>query len=143
MGWYARARQTTERDVQLRFTGGTGAGGTSTAADPGDGRCRAEVTFTGVRSDVCHVRATVDCAGEATASVIGSGAVHGAEPAGAGGAVAIKAAVPVVRAHEHGRNGVGADSVQQESGPADGRRRRREVLRADSGSGRRRGIAFR
>src|SRR5271167_2169722 len=38
---------------------------------------------------------------------------------------------------------MGADSVQQESGPADGRRYRGEVLRADSGSGRCGGAAFR
>ncbi len=94
----------------------------SIAADPADGRCRAEVTVTGVRSDLCHVRASVDCAGEAAAGVAAADVVHGSQRADADGAAGIQPAVPLVRGPEHGRAGVGADGVQQESGPADGRR---------------------
>ena len=69
----------------------------------------------------CGDRAAVDCAGEAAAGAAAAGAVHGAQRAAADGAVGLQPAVPLVCGAEHGRSGVGADGVHQESGAAAGR----------------------
>src|ERR1700681_1940789 len=112
---YARKRYSTKCDVQLRFGGAARARRSSSAGDPGTGRCGVERIVAVVWADVPRLGPALNRAGKAAAGAAVATAVFDSQRAAVDGAARIQPAVPLVRGAECGRAGVGADRVQQES----------------------------
>ena len=98
---YARKRYPTKCDVQLRSFGTARTGGSSSAVDPGDGRCGAERTVAVVWSNVSRLGPPLDCAGNAAAGVAVATAVFDSQRAVVNGAARIQLVVPLVCGAEH------------------------------------------
>ena len=103
--------------------------GPSVARDSPDHRSGAGAAVAALRRAVREFRPAVDSAGEAAAGAAAAGAVHDSQRAAADGATGLQPAVSLVRGPRHGRRGVVADDVYQESRSAARRRHRRGVLR--------------
>src|ERR1017187_2816660 len=118
---YARNRYPAEFDVQLPVTGRARTSKPSAAADSADGRRRIEGTIACIQPTLPSLRPTIDSAREVVAGVAVAGVVYGSQRTNVDGAIGIQPALSMVCRPEHGRNGMGADGVHQEPGPAFGR----------------------
>src|ERR1700680_1189758 len=108
---YARKRYSTKCDVQLRFGGTPRARGSSSAVDPGHGRCGVERIVAVVWADVSRLGAALDRPGKAAAGAAVAVAVFDSQRAAVYGATRIQPAVPLGRGTEWGGGGGGAHGV--------------------------------
>ncbi len=110
------------RSVLVCELGGTGAGGSSAARDPGDRGRGAGDVVAGVRAALFDAGPAVDRAGAAAAGAVAAGVLRHPLGAPADGAAGLQPAVPLVRRAVDGRAGVGRDGLFEEPGSAGGRR---------------------
>src|ERR1700691_6236908 len=98
---YARKRYSTKCAVQLRFGGTARSGGSSSAVDPGHGRCGVERIVAVVWANVSGLGPPLDRAGEAAAGAGAATAVFDSQRAAVDGATRIQPVVPLVGGAEH------------------------------------------
>src|SRR5580658_706104 len=89
-------------DVELRFSGATRAGGSSSAVDPRNGERGAPVAVAGLCQAVLERGPAVDSARAAAAGAALAGALHDSQRANAHGAARVQHALSMVRRLEHG-----------------------------------------